>query len=154
MTNKMELRFAAIPSNESLARLAVATFIAPCNPSLNLLGEIKTIISEAVSNSIIHGYHYDESKEVVLKCLLEEDELRLQIIDFGVGIEDINQARTPHYTTRPDLERAGMGMTIMDTLSDGFCISSVVGMGTKLTIRKKLSEERIKDEGTEQREAL
>lgn len=141
MTNKMELRFAALNSNESLARLAVATFIAPCNPSLNMLGEIKTIISEGVSNAIIHGYHYDQDKEVVIKCLLEDNVLHMQIIDFGCGIENIDLARTPHYTTRPDLERAGMGITIMDTLSDGFCISSVVGMGTKLTIRKTLVSE-------------
>jgi len=141
MTNKMELRFAALNSNESLARLAVATFIAPCNPSLNMLGEIKTIISEGVSNAIIHGYHYDQEKEVVIKCLLEDNVLHMQIIDFGCGIENIDLARTPHYTTRPDLERAGMGITIMDTLSDGFCISSVVGMGTKLTIRKTLVSE-------------
>ena len=146
MINKMELRFAAVQSNESLARLAVATFIAPCNPSLTLLGEIKTIISEGVSNAIIHGYHYDESKEVVIKCVLEDRILRLQIIDFGIGIEDINLARTPHYTTRPDLERAGMGLTIMDTLSDGFCITSVSGMGTKLTIRKDLGKESVINE--------
>ena len=146
MINKMEIRFAAISSNEALARLAVATFIAPCNPSLTLLGEIKTIISEGVSNAIIHGYHYDETKEVVIKCVLEDDDLRIQIIDFGVGIEDIDLAKTPHYTTRPDLERAGMGLTIIDTLSDGFCVSSVVDMGTKLTIRKKLHPERVKDE--------
>lgn len=145
MKNKMELRFAAISSNESLARLAISTFIAPTNPSLNLLGEIKTIISEGVSNAIIHGYHYDDSKEVVIKCLLDDEALHLQIIDFGCGIEDIDKARTPHFTTRPDLERAGMGITIMDTLSDGFCISSVVGMGTKLTIKKNLHPEPIKE---------
>ena len=143
MTNKMELRFAAIQANEALARLAIASLIAPTNPSLTLLGEIKTIISEGVSNAIIHGYHYDETKEVVIKCLIEDDELRMQIIDFGVGIDDINLALTPHYTTRPDLERAGMGLTIMDTLSDGFCISSVSGMGTKLTIRKNLHQEKV-----------
>ena len=146
MNNKMELRFSASPSNEVLARTAISTFIAPCNPSLNLLGEIKTIISEALSNAIIHAYHYDDSKEVVIKCLLEDDILKIQIIDFGVGIEDINLARTPHFTTRPDLERAGMGLTIMDTLSDGFCISSVVGMGTKITIKKSLSEVQLLNE--------
>ncbi len=153
MINKMEIRFSAIQENESLARLAVATFIAPCNPSLSMIGEIKTIISEGVSNAIIHGYHYDETKEVVIKCILEDKVLKLQVIDFGVGIDDINLARTPHYTTRPDLERAGMGLTIMDTLSDGFCITSVVGMGTKLTIRKDLSKESAINE-QEQREIM
>lgn len=153
MINKMEIRFSAVQENESLARLAVATFIAPCNPSLSMIGEIKTIISEGVSNAIIHGYHYDETKEVVIKCILEDKVLKLQVIDFGVGIDDINLARTPHYTTRPDLERAGMGLTIMDTLSDGFCITSVVGMGTKLTIRKDLSKESAINE-QEQREIM
>ena len=139
MINKMEIRFAAISENEALARLCVSQFISKRNPSLDILGEIKTIISEGVSNAIIHGYKCDETKEVVVKCLLDGDELRIQIIDFGEGIEDIEKARTPHYTTRPDLERAGMGLIIMDTLSDGFCISSIVGMGTKLTIRKTLA---------------
>ena len=153
MINKMEIRFAAISENEALARVAVSQFIAKKNPSLEVLGEIKTIVSEGVSNAIIHGYKYDENKEVVIKCLLDGDELRLQIIDFGDGIEDIEKARTPHYTTRPDLERAGMGLTIMDTLSDGFCISSIVGMGTKLTIRKSLLTIK-EDELNAQREAL
>ena len=137
MMNKMEIRFAAVSENEALARVAISQFIAKKNPSLELLGEIKTIISEAVSNAIIHGYKYDESKEVVIKCLLEDDELRMQIIDFGEGIEDIEKARTPHYTTRPDLERAGMGLTIIDSLSDSFNITSIPGVGVKLIIKKK-----------------
>lgn len=143
MVNKMELRFSAISSNEALARVAVSTFIAKNNPSLNMISEIKTIISEGVSNAIIHGYKYDESKEVVIKCSLEEDTLKLQIIDFGVGIEDLDLAKTPHFTTRPDLERAGMGLTIMNSLSDEFTISSILGMGTKVSITKQLHETNV-----------
>lgn len=137
--NTMELRFSASLLNESFARTAVTAFIASLNPSMDELSEIKTIVSEAVSNAIIHGYRLDASKEVVIKASLEKDALVMIISDYGVGIENIEQALKPNYTTRPDLERAGMGLTIIQSLSDEFSIRSVIGMGTKITIRKCFS---------------
>lgn len=142
----MELKFKASISNELLARQAIVAFISPINPTYEEIGEYKTIVSEAVSNAIIHGYQFDASKDVYLKATIYDNEVEIVVRDYGVGIKNLEEARTPHYTTRPDLERAGMGLTIIDTLSDSFSISSVEGMGVKLVIRKKYSLNRISDE--------
>lgn len=139
--NNMELRFNASLINEAFARMSVISFITPLNPSLDEISEVKTIVSEAVSNAIIHGYRLDASKEVVIKASIDKDSLTLTISDYGVGIENIEQALKPSFTTRPDLERAGMGLTIIRTLSDEFAIRSVIGMGTKITIKKIFSKE-------------
>ncbi len=146
MSNSMELKFKASLSNELLARQAIVAFISPINPTYEEIGEYKTIVSEAVSNAIIHGYHFDASKDVYLKATILDDEIEIIIRDYGVGIKNLEEARMPHFTTRPDLERAGMGLTIIDTLSDSFSISSVEGMGVKLVIRKKYSLDKICDE--------
>ncbi|MDY2574930.1 MAG: anti-sigma F factor [Bacilli bacterium] len=146
MSNSMELKFKASISNELLARQAIVAFISPINPTYEEIGEYKTIVSEAVSNAIIHGYQFDASKDIYLKATIYDDEVEIVVRDYGVGIKNLEEARTPHYTTRPDLERAGMGLTIIDTLSDSFSISSVEGMGVKLVIRKKYSLNRINDE--------
>ena len=129
MSNSMELKFKASISNELLARQAIVAFINPINPTYEEIGEYKTIVSEAVSNAIIHGYHFDASKDVYLKATILEDEVEIIVRDYGIGIKNLEEARTPHFTTRPDLERAGMGLTIIETLSDSFSISSVEGMG-------------------------
>lgn len=142
----MELKFKASISNELLARQALIAFINPINPTYEEIGEYKTIVSEAVSNAIIHGYHFDASKDVYLKATILDDEIEIIIRDYGVGIKNLEEARTPHFTTRPDLERAGMGLTIIETLSDSFSISSVEGMGVKLVIRKKYSLNKYLDE--------
>ena len=146
MSNSMELKFKASISNELLARQALIAFISPLNPTVEEIGEYKTIISEAVSNAIIHGYQFDASKDVFIKATILEDEVEIIIRDYGIGIKNLEEAKTPHYTTRPDLERAGMGLTIIETLSDSFSISSVEGLGVKLIIRKKYSLSKINDE--------
>lgn len=138
MTNNMELKFSASLTNESLARTAVCSFINYLAPSMETISELKTIISEAVSNAIIHGYHLDATKDVYIKCTTDGETLELIISDFGRGISDVKTALVPHFTTRPDLERAGMGLTIIQTLSDSFEIRSVLNMGTKLIIKKKV----------------
>ena len=139
----MELKFSASLSNEVLARQAVIAFISPLDPSLEQIGEIKTIIAEGVSNAIIHGYELDASKDVFLKAIIDGEDLELTITDYGKGIENLEEARKPHYTTRPDLERAGMGLTIMETLSDSFAIKTLPGMGCKLVIKKKITHESV-----------
>ena len=142
----MELKFKASISNELLARQAIVAFISPINPTYEEIGEYKTIVSEAVSNAIIHGYHFDASKDVYLKATILEDEVEIIIRDYGIGIKNLEEAKMPHFTTRPDLERAGMGLTFIETLSDSFSISSVEGMGVKLIIRKKYSLDKTCDE--------
>ena len=146
MSNSMELKFKASIGNELLARQALIAFISPLNPTVEEIGEYKTIISEAVSNAIIHGYQFDVSKDVFIKATIFEDEVEIIVRDYGVGIKNLEEAKTPHFSTRPDLERAGMGLTIIETLSDSFSISSVEGLGVKLIIRKKYSLSKISDE--------
>ncbi len=141
MKNKMELKFQASLENESLARTAVTCFISSLNPTLEEIGEIKTIVSEAVSNAIIHGYNFDDSKFVILKCEIDKTLITLEIRDYGKGISDLDEARRPHFSSRPDLERAGMGLTIMETLSDSFEIYSEKGMGSKVVMKKELIHE-------------
>ena len=137
MSNCFELKFKATLSNELLARNAVTSFLSPYNLGIDEISEFKTIVSEAVSNAIIHGYKFDATKYVYLKASIYEDEVELIIKDYGVGIENVKEARVPHYTSRPDLERAGMGLTIIDSLSDSFNITSIPGVGVKLIIKKK-----------------
>ena len=146
--NEMELKFKANLVNEALARNAVISFVSFLNPTMEQISGLKTIISEAVSNAIIHGYKLNPERDVIIKAAVDKETLILSIIDYGVGIENIELARKPNYTTRPDLERAGMGLSIIDSLSDDFEIKSVVGMGTKLVIKKNLMNSNIEVYGS------
>lgn len=134
--NKIELKFSSCLENEPFARTVVSSFILPLNPSLDELSEVKTIVSEAVSNAIIHGYNYDSSKDVYLKAKLVDNSLEVIIQDYGVGIENVEKAMQASYTTKASEERAGMGFTIMQTLSDKFEIRSQKDIGTRVTITK------------------
>ena len=135
--NKMQLEILSKSSNEAFARITVAAFAAQLDPTIEEISDIKTAVSEAVTNSIIHGY---ENKDGIIKIVayLFENSIRIEISDQGKGIEDINIAREPLYTTKPDLERSGMGFTIMDSFMDELKIESVVGMGTKITMEKAI----------------
>ena len=116
--NKIELKFSACIENEPFVRTSIASFILPLNPNLDELSEVKTIVSEAVSNAIIHGYNYDSSKDVYLKASIKENLLEIIVQDYGVGIENIEEALKASFTTKKDEEHAGMGFPIMQTLSD------------------------------------
>ena len=135
--NRMEMHFDARIENDAFARTVAASFIAPLNPTMDELIEVKTIISEAVANAIIHGYNGQSEGQVYLRLETLDHELHIEVEDYGVGIQDINQACQPLYTTRQDLERSGMGMTIMDSLSDQMQIESIPEQGTKLVISKR-----------------
>ena len=134
--NKIELKFSACIENEPFVRTTLAAFILPLNPDLDELSEVKTIVSEAVSNAIIHGYEHDSSKEVFLKAHIINNILEVTIQDYGVGIENVEEALKANFTTRIDQERAGMGFSIMQTLSDKFEIRSQKDIGTRITITK------------------
>ena len=136
--NHIELKFNAITSNIAFARTAVCAFVAPLNPTLEELAEIKTLVSEAVSNAIIHGYQQDAKRYVFVKAHYKDQNLEIIVQDYGVGIKDIEQAMTPCYTTNCKEEHAGMGITIMQSLSDSFSIKSSVGLGTKVIIQKNI----------------
>ena len=144
--NEMKLEFISKSSNEAFARVAVASFAAQLDPTIEELADIKTAISEAVTNSIIHGY---EDKQGLIKiiCRLKENKIIIEISDSGKGIEDIEAAKEPLYTTKPNLERSGMGFTIMESFMDRMEIESILGLGTKVTMVKEIKE---KVEGSEQ----
>jgi len=135
LDNYLRLQFPSRSENESLARVAVASFVAALDPTMEELTELKTAVSEAVTNAIIHGYQEGDG-EVTVECALFEHTVRVVIEDHGVGIPDIEMAKQPMYTSRPELERSGMGMTIMETFVDSLEIVSEVGEGTRVTLVK------------------
>lgn len=138
--NQMEVSFSATLDNENFARTTVGAFLTPLNPTIDEIIEMKTIVSEAVSNAIIHGYNNNPECHVVIKMEIEDRLVRLVIQDYGKGIENLEQIKTPFYTTAKDLEHAGMGITIIETLADSLEIESVINIGTKLIITKRLKD--------------
>ena len=136
--NEMTLEFESCSENESFARTVVAAFCARLDPTLEELADIKTAVSEAVTNSIIHGYAYKEGK-VQLNCRIEGRTIYVRISDQGIGITDISEAREPMYTTRPEWERSGMGFAFMEAFMDELEIQSVPGCGTTVTMSKTIS---------------
>ena len=144
--NEMKLEFLSKSSNEAFARITVAAFASQLDPTIEELADIKTAVSEAVTNCIIHGY---ENRIGIVKIYakLIENEITIEISDNGKGIENIEMAKEPLYTTKPNLERSGMGFTIMESFMDSIEVESIVGLGTKVTMRKKIKkqeEEEIK----------
>ncbi len=135
LSNYLRLQFPSKSENESLARITVASFVANLDPTMEELTELKTAVSEAVTNAIIHGYG-EQAGEVTIECALFDHTVKVVIEDKGVGIADIDEARQPMYTSRPELERSGMGMTIMETFVDSIEIESTVGEGTRVTLIK------------------
>ena len=147
----MELNFLSKSNNEAFARITVAAFAAQLDPTIEELADIKTAVSEAVTNSIIHGYE-DTEGIVKVKATLLENVIEIEISDNGKGIEDIELARKPLYTTKGNLERSGMGFTIMESFMDEVEIHSVVGIGTKITMKKKIKKEKKQEKGEENEE--
>ncbi|MFV0394841.1 MAG: anti-sigma F factor [Coprobacillaceae bacterium] len=144
MLNQMEISFNAMIENEPFARTSVASFIASLNPTIDEMVEIKTIISEGVNNAIVHGYQNDPTCKVVVKVTIEENRVVKMIIqDYGKGIADIEEAKVPLFTSLKELEHAGMGLTIIETLGDYLEIHSTLNLGTKLIITKKLKDSKI-----------
>lgn len=138
MDNEMNLQFLAKLENESLARLAIMSFITPLDPTLDEIDECKTIVSEAVSNAILHGYADEVMPGYVsLHAVLDGRQLTVTIRDEGCGIEDVGLAMEPLYTSKSHLERSGMGFTIMESFSDYLQVDSIVGKGTVVTFTKK-----------------
>lgn len=140
VTNEMRLEFAAVSDNEAFARMAVSAFIAPLNPTLEELSDVKTAVSEAVTNAIIHGYGNRGcvTDRVKMNCELKGSVLEVEIIDRGVGIEDVSRAMQPLFTTRPEWERSGMGFAFMEAFMDEMQVKSEVGAGTKVIMTKKI----------------
>lgn len=144
--NEMKLEFDARSVNEGFARLAVAAFIADLNPTLDEISDIKTAVSEAVTNAIVHGYDKPEEK-VSLTCRISENVVTVIVEDHGCGISDVKQAMEPFFTTKPELERSGMGFSFMEAFMDGLEVDSSPGAGTKIVMYKKIAakKQRVKE---------
>ena len=133
--NHMQVIFDAKSVNESLARMVVTAFMTDMNPTLEQISDVKTAVSEAVTNAIIHGYENKEDS-VELCCDRDGQQLIVTVEDHGVGIVEIEQARNPFYTTKPELERSGMGFTFMEAFMDKVEVCSQLGVGTKVVMWK------------------
>ena len=137
MKQIMKLELDSISSNESFARVVVAAFLTRLNPTMEEVADIKTAVSEAVTNAIIHGYRKEVHK-IIIEAMVEEDVFTVSVEDFGVGIEDVKKAMEPMYTTRGDMERSGMGFVFMEAFMDSIEVESKIGQGTKVIMTKKI----------------
>ena len=136
--NHMRLEFDGKPENESFARIAVAAFAVPMNPTMDVLSDIRTAVSEAVTNAIVHAYHEQGGVIVLTAALMENGVLALSVSDQGCGIPDVDQAMQPFYTTQPEKERSGMGFAVMQSFMDSLRVESQVGQGTTVYMEKLL----------------
>ena len=140
--NEMKCVFPAKSINEGLARLTVSSFIAQLDPPVSVLSELKTAVSEAVTNAIVHGYS-EKRGTVYLECNCVGDTVTITVKDYGKGIADVKKAMEPMYTDSPDGERSGMGFTVMETFMDSVKVDSIPGVGTKVIMTKTIGRNRL-----------
>lgn len=140
-TNEMEIRFDSYSSNESFARVAVAAFMTALNPTVEEVADVKTAVSEAVTNAVIHGYEGVVEK-IILRCSIDGNTLKMEIEDHGKGIEDVKKAMEPLFTTRPELDRSGMGFSFMEAFMDEVEVDSEPGKGTVVKMKKTIGKGR------------
>ena len=138
MKNKVKLYFMSISENEAFARNTIASFILPLNPTLSEITDVKTAVSEAVTNAIVHGYP-DSVGEIEISAEIDGSFIHIEISDDGVGIDDLQSALEPHFSTKFECERSGMGFTIMKTFMDNVSVSSQKNTGTKVLMSKKIN---------------
>ena len=134
-TNEMEIRFDSRSENEGFARVAVASFMTQLNPTVEEVADVKTAVSEAVTNAIIHGYE-NEVHKVCIRCRISENVLTVEVCDSGKGIEDVQQAMQPMFTTMPEQDRSGMGFAFMEAFMDSVEVESETGEGTRVRMNK------------------
>ena len=143
MRNSMEIKFKAIPENEAFARNVVASFVLPLNPSLNEIDDLKTAVSEAVTNVVVHAYP-NSTGYVTIKVVTQDSKVAISISDNGIGIQDIEKAITPFYTSKPNEERSGMGFTIMESFMDKIEVTNNKN-GVTVKMLKQI-EQKMKEE--------
>ena len=142
--NEMKLEFLSKSNNEAFARISVAAFASQLDPTIEEMADIKTAVSEAVTNSIVHGYE-GINGIVKIVCRIFANCIEIEISDTGKGIENVEMARKPLYTSKPNLERSGMGFTIMESFMDEINVDSVLGLGTKVTKKKFIKKEEAEE---------
>ena len=138
MKNEMELSFCAIAENEVLARMVISAFLVRVNPTMGMISEVRTAVSEAVTNAIVHAYGEQGHGKVILRAFLDSQHVMIEIEDFGCGISDIQQAMKPFYTSQPEEERSGMGFALMLSFMDRVSVESSPGNGTIVRMEKML----------------
>ena len=138
--NQVNLSFSASLDNVNFSRSVIVGFLININPDINFINELKTVVSEAVTNSIIHGYNEDSSMLVYMNIKYDLEYVYLEIIDYGIGIEDVSKAKEPLFSTKLEEERAGLGFTIMEVFTDEMIVESKVNEGTKLYFKKRYKE--------------
>lgn len=139
ISDQMMVEFNSISKNESFARVVVAAFVARLDPTLEEISDIKTAVSEAVTNSVIHGYN-DEKGKIRIEACIVDDTVTIIVSDYGIGIENVERAMEPMYTSKPELERSGMGFAFMEAFMDELFVDSEPGKGTIVTMRKVIKE--------------
>lgn len=142
MKNKMELSIPALAENEALARMVISAFLVQADPSLSIVSEVRTAVSEAITNCVVHAYPDASPGRIVMYAELNEDRVEIRIEDFGCGIENIDQAMRPFFTTQPERERTGMGFSLMMSFMDGVKVYSTPGSGTTVQMTKLLCDAR------------
>ena len=135
--NYIQLKIPALSQNEYLARSVVGALFAELNPTIEQLADVETAVSEAVTNCIVHAYQ-DEKGVIEINAWLEGTTIHIKIIDTGVGIEDVNQAMTPFFSSKPNADRSGMGFTVMQSFMDELKVSSTIGKGTTIDMKKTI----------------
>ena len=135
--NELSLSFLSLSENEGFARSCVASFCLPLNPSIELITDIKTAVSEAVTNCVVHAYP-NSVGNIEINVKLSSNEIYISVKDFGVGIHDVNRAKEPFYTSKPNSERSGMGFTVMESFMDKLIVNSYLNKGTEVILIKKL----------------
>lgn len=141
MKNELKIEISALTANDAFVRSTVAAFCLPLNPTVDQIEDIKTAVSEAFTNSVIHGYESDAEKKVEISARLGGDELEIIVVDRGCGIKDVKTAIQPFFTTKPEQERSGMGFTLMSTFMDRMDVTSAPGEGTRVVMAKKIERE-------------
>ena len=145
MNNEMKLSFPSYSSNEGFARAAVAAFLAQLDPTLEELSDLKTAVSEAVTNCVVHAYSECETVGIInITARIKDEEVYIKITDKGCGIEDVKKAMEPLFTTKPELERSGLGFAVMESCCDKVKVSSKVGKGTTVTLTFRFEKRVLK----------
>ena len=139
--NYMQVKFKAISENESFARAVVSAFALKLNPTLEDINDIKTAVSEAVTNCVVHAYSDDNRGDIEIICRIENQILFIDVLDSGIGIENFEKVKEPFYTTKPDQERSGMGFAVMESFMDSVNVASNNGKGVRVSMQKRIGEE-------------
>ena len=141
MKEHMKIEFSADAKNEAFARMVISAFLVRCDPALSVMSEVRTAVSEAVTNAIVHAYKNKEDGRIVMHSWLDEERIVVEVVDFGCGIEDVEQAMKPFFTTLTNEERTGMGFSLMLSFMDKVEVMSAIEAGTTIRMEKRLSHE-------------